>query len=696
MNNRGSNRQSLARPLRANGDADLAFQLIDGDSNFKSTTLNDFANEVNLYERGRSYAVVAIMGPQSSGKSTLLNHLFQTKFREMDESEGRSQTTQGIWLARCPNINPLTLVMDIEGTDGIERGEDGTTFERRSALFALAVADVVLVNLWCHDIGREHAASKPLLKVVFQQVLLRFSNKPRKITLMFVIRDKTKSPEYKLEARLRSDVEKIWDSIKRSTDSSSAPLSNFFKVEVVFLPHYELREEEFKSKVKELKRRFVDSTVPGGLADSGEEKEPASGFAISAESIWNDIKENKDLDIPAHKILVAIYRCSEICKELLDTFETDKDWGELRKKTLTDFIPDFGMRVNSILNHFLSKFDAAAFYYDEAITAGKRKELVDKLLEFVRPAYQDVLNHLMLQHSKKFMEVVDKSSDRKITFSLFDDHLSKFDEDCKAVKVDLANWDNLKERTKLRQGMEGYLHTKREDKIDQKIWHLERQVKQELLDFVGYLLCEEGDPSWWKVRKHLKSIMESSLSKLDDILSKCDIDENGRREKIQKIEQYAEEVVEAKAREECSRVEEHMINKFLTLFKIDHQWSSNKEIEAAVKDFLYAPLDILSGLAAVRLEAGNIDNIHQILSVAFQHPNRRNQKQLNSTTWRRVPLSRTLIKPVECAWFWKAYIMRANYAIKQAQENLKKRENSLDAICVALCGRDHLYSIESN
>lgn len=62
----------------------------------------------------------------------------------------------------CPPIYPL------QGTDGRERGEDDTAFEKQSALFAMAAADVLLVNMWCHDIGRETGAGKPLLKVVFQ------------------------------------------------------------------------------------------------------------------------------------------------------------------------------------------------------------------------------------------------------------------------------------------------------------------------------------------------------------------------------------------------------------------------------------------------------------------------------------------------------------------------------------------------
>lgn len=44
------------------------------------------------------------------------------------------------------------LVMDVEGTDGRERGED-QDFERKSALFSLATAEVLLVNMWEHQVG---------------------------------------------------------------------------------------------------------------------------------------------------------------------------------------------------------------------------------------------------------------------------------------------------------------------------------------------------------------------------------------------------------------------------------------------------------------------------------------------------------------------------------------------------------------
>lgn len=82
---------------------------------------------------------------------------------------GRTQTTKGIWLAQSDKLtSPKTLVIDLEGSDGRERGEDDSSFERQSSLFALAVADVLVVNMWAKDVGREAGAGKPLLKTIFQ------------------------------------------------------------------------------------------------------------------------------------------------------------------------------------------------------------------------------------------------------------------------------------------------------------------------------------------------------------------------------------------------------------------------------------------------------------------------------------------------------------------------------------------------
>ncbi|KAI4354120.1 hypothetical protein L6164_003019 [Bauhinia variegata] len=517
-------------------------------------------------------------------------------------------------MARCPDIEPLTLVMDMEGSDGSERGEDDTAFEKQIALFALAVADVVLINLWCHDIGREHAACKPLLRAVFQQVMIRFCDKPRKITLMFVIRDKTKSPEQKLEAILRRDIEKIWASIEQTSGSTNIQLSDIFKVEVVFLPNYEEREEDFKEKVKDLKQRFVHSTAPGGLADASHGKEPASGFSISAHNIWKTVKENKDLNLPAHKILVANLRCEEIRNEQLVSFEMSEDWCNLCKNAQFGFINGFGKIIDSILNNYVSKYDAEAIYFDEAVKTAKRKELIDNLLQL--EFFADCIKNFLLE----------------------------FDNRCEDVKIELATWDNLKARAKLQHDMNSYIAVKREDKLASKISrHFEPKLKHELSDSVGYLLCEETDPTWSKIRNHFKKVMESNLPTIYGLLSEFGTDEEVKKEKTQRIVEYAKDVVEAKAREESGRAMNHMTRKFMMHFQ--RNWNSHAEIDQAASSALYIPVKLLAGLVAIRLEEGRADNIEHILSSALGGTNTPNP--LDSPFWNEVPSSKTLITPIQ-------------------------------------------------
>lgn len=89
----------------------------------------------------------------------------------------RQQTTKGIWMSKnkkeSSGMAENILVMDVEGTDGRERGED-QDFERKSALFALATSEVLIVNLWETQVGLYNGANMGLLKTVFEVNLQLF------------------------------------------------------------------------------------------------------------------------------------------------------------------------------------------------------------------------------------------------------------------------------------------------------------------------------------------------------------------------------------------------------------------------------------------------------------------------------------------------------------------------------------------
>ena len=47
---------------------------------------------------------------------------------------------------------------------------------------------------------------------------------------------------------------------------------------------------------------------------------PVDGWTMYAESCWNQIDNNKDLDLPTQQILVAKFKCDEILNLVYDEF----------------------------------------------------------------------------------------------------------------------------------------------------------------------------------------------------------------------------------------------------------------------------------------------------------------------------------------------------------------------------------------
>ncbi|XP_047308370.1 protein ROOT HAIR DEFECTIVE 3 homolog 2 [Impatiens glandulifera] len=682
------------------GEDSCSTQLIDGDGNFNRSGLDNFMKTAKLGDCGLSYAIVAIMGPQSSGKSTLLNHLFYTNFREMDALSGRNQTTKGIWIAKALGIEPSTVVMDLEGTDGRERGEDDTAFEKQSALFALAVSDIVLINMWCHDIGREQAANKPLLKTVFQAMMRLFS--PRKTTLLFVVRDKTKTPLEYLEPVLREDIQKIWDTISKPQAHKDTPLSDFFNVEVTALSSYEEKEEQFKEQVAQLRQHFFHSIAPRGLAGDRRGAVPASGFPFSAQQIWKVIKENKDLDLPAHKVMVATVRCEEIADEKLSHLTTDEGWLALEQNVQAGIVAGFGKKISSILETYLSEYDREAFFFDERVRNAKREELESKALQLVHPTYITLLGHFRAKALESFKIGLEQVLHRGVGFAAAirncsQDCILEFDQNSADALVRQANWDAKKVREKLQRDIEAHASSVRGEKIAEIVTSFEKQLDKALIAPVESLLESGGKETWTTIRKLLRRETEAAVSDFLSTVTGFELEEATANKIVQSLREYARRLVEKKAREKAGKVLILMKDRFSMVFNHDNDsmpraWTGQEDIRTITMDARIASLKLLSVMAAIRLDE-KPDKIENILSsslmdgavITVSSQSSRNiggesTDPLASSSWEEVNLENTLITPVQCKSLWRQFKTETEYMVTQAisaQEANKRNNNWL-------------------
>lgn len=123
-------------------------------------------------------------------------------------------------------------------------GEASKKFERQSSLFALALSDVLLVNVWCQDLGRHDASNMSLLRTVFEVHLQLFAKQEapaspdggarQKTVLLFLIRDhiEQQTPFPKLEQLVRRDIGTIWASVNKPAHLEAEPVDALFDVAI--------------------------------------------------------------------------------------------------------------------------------------------------------------------------------------------------------------------------------------------------------------------------------------------------------------------------------------------------------------------------------------------------------------------------------------------------------------------------------
>ncbi|TID19947.1 Root hair defective 3 GTP-binding protein [Venturia nashicola] len=387
-------------------------QVIDGDKQFNAN-ISKYLQQERIIPAGFNYHLISVFGSQSTGKSTLLNYLFKTHFGVMQQND-RRQTTKGIWLSKNKRTDAdraahsgmadNIMVMDVEGTDGRERGED-QDFERKSALFALATSEILIVNIWEHQVGLYNGANMGLLKTVFEVNLQLFLNDSKSIPrslLFFVIRDHIGStPLENLKATLMADLERIWDSLSKPKGLEKSKIQDYFDFAFSALPHKLLQPDKFESEVEKLSGRFREGykdPKKQGLLNESEQplflpeyhrRIPADGFPAYAQGIWDQIDNNKDLDLPTQQELLAQFRCDEIAREALLAFDEkivplEKQQASDIKAGLFSVIADLGKSMALARSSVFTDFETEASRYHKPVYERKRAELgenVDKRLK---------------------------------------------------------------------------------------------------------------------------------------------------------------------------------------------------------------------------------------------------------------------------------------------------------------------------
>lgn len=257
-------------------------------------------------------------------------------------------------------------------------------FERTTALFGLILANLLIINVWTQDIGRFTASNLEIIKIIFE-INLRFFNQESAKHLLFVIRDfkDNENLDY-IKKIITEDITRVWIEIKKPKQFESAKPEEFFMLHFFPIHNFIYEKERFESDTKELANRLRDTTRPDFLFKHVDinKNVPFDGLYMFAEKCWENIKENKELNLPNQKIIVSNFRCSEVKKEALDL--SAKEIEEFKVSMVKGALhPHLRQELKGVLDKSLKHFHDNTELYDDQIVKEAESQLRrDSFLQF--------------------------------------------------------------------------------------------------------------------------------------------------------------------------------------------------------------------------------------------------------------------------------------------------------------------------
>lgn len=367
--------------------------------------LDEHIERSGIDQAGTDYHMVSIIGCQSSGKSTLMNLLFGTRFETMDEQRGRQQTTKGIHAARAKN-GPI-LLFDVEGCDSRERGDSDALFERKSSLFALALSELLIINMWESDIGRYNAANLPMLKTVMEvNVQLFLAQNTTKSKILFVIRDCTVPNFDVIKFQINRDMENIWAEINLPDSLKGKDIHDFFEFDFFSIGHMTIQRDVFNQNIDTLRTWFIDEKQEKYLfKDKSSKVVPGGGLSQYIRNLWDVINENKELNIPSQKLMLSRFKCEENEKIAFEKFK------EYVTKTIIQPMSDESVNLGDKFKEFaeIGIKNANKFYHDnswryqQAALDEFQKKLTDEIGEVLQPLFIKHCNYFARKVTSEFM-----------------------------------------------------------------------------------------------------------------------------------------------------------------------------------------------------------------------------------------------------------------------------------------------------
>lgn len=329
--------------------------------------------------------------------------------------------------------------------------------------------------------------------------------------LFFVIRDHIgNTPLANLRNTLIQDLTKIWSSISKPQGLENSRIDDYFDFAFAALPHKILQPDKFLAEVDKLGSRFTaghrstkDQEFVGGVfLPEYHRRIPADGLSVYAEGVWDQIVNNKDLDLPTQQELLAQFRCDEILREVMVAFDSaivplEEQQADATRLGKLSVLADLGTTGSGAREKCVRAFETQASRYHKGVYTVKRSELESKVDARLKALYQgqlsaahkagvaafsDAVTHAVKAGQKaggsyEFAEIVEKQKKKS---------LETFKKEAQSLLIQGVPWTNFKPQYRLfEKELDEVSARLRKEEMRRLAIRVERWVKSRLGDAIG-------------------------------------------------------------------------------------------------------------------------------------------------------------------------------------------------------------------
>lgn len=305
------------------------------------------------------------------------------------------------------------------------------------------------------------------------------------------------------------------------------------------------------------------------------------------------IKDNKELNIPSQKEMLAIYRCDEISKEIYGQFSEEL---QLLKAKIQEDSSVFGQQGEELLTKVLQLFESSASKYHRAVFLQKEEDLKERVLRDLYSLFLDIVSKLrnssIEEFDKSFAAFI-PAEDNKLSKdfdhmsqSLREKQVSLFREKAsKSILESALNWSFDEELRTLSLHIERTVESGRAVQIRRATEMAKRNLVNAVEDHLEETM-EECDvhQMWKKIRELFENSKQTIIDHFSNDLMSIGVKEEVRGERIINVENEIRSQFEDSIRKFVSKSDQFLLHKFERRFRYDggitpRRWRSDVNLE---------------------------------------------------------------------------------------------------------------------